>query len=149
MNSPASTSPTPAPRPVDPDDLDLLVEEITVDAYGDEGYWAFLQAIDDEVRFPINAALVGMPVVVARVDFDGDERRGLVAAVVRNGSTATISMLDLDLTAADPTVACLVAAYRHWLGLGERGVREGTTERVVGCVRGFCWWCDRVRAAVP
>lgn len=103
---------------MDPDDLDRLVEAITVDAYGDEGYWSFLQAIDDEVRFPFIAALVGISVVVTGVDFDGDERRGLVAAVERDESTATISILDLDLTAADPTVARLVAAYRRWLGIG-------------------------------
>ena len=100
------------------DDLDRLVESITVDACGDEGYWAFLQAIEDEVRFPFTAALVGIPVVVAGVDFDGDERRGLVATVERDGSTAMISILDLDVTAGDPTVARLVAAYRRWLGIG-------------------------------
>jgi hypothetical protein len=103
---------------VDADYLDRLVESITVDAYGDEGYWSFLQAIDDEVRFPFTAALVGIPVVVTGVDFDGDERSGLVAAVEREESTGTISILDLDLTEADPTVARLVAAYRRWLGTG-------------------------------
>jgi hypothetical protein len=103
---------------VNADDLDRLVESITIDAYGDEGYWSFLQAIDDEVRFPFTAALVGIPVVVTDVDFDGDERRGLAVTVERDESTATISILDLDLTAADPTVDRLVAAYRRWLGVG-------------------------------
>lgn len=102
------------------DDLDELIEEITVDAHGDEGYWSFLQAFEDEVSFPFTASLLGMPVVVAGIDFDGDERRGLVATVKRDGSSATISVLDLDLdltAVTDPSVSRLVAAYRRWLGI--------------------------------
>jgi hypothetical protein len=99
------------------DDLDELVEQITVDAYGAEGYWSFLQAITEDVSFPFTASLVGSPVVVTAVDFDGDERRGLVAAVEREGSSATISLLNLDLAAAEPTIRRFVAAYRRWLGL--------------------------------
>jgi hypothetical protein len=100
------------------DQLDELVAEITVDAHGDEGYWSFVQAFEDEVSFPLTASLVGLPVVVTAIDFDGDERRGLVATVERDGSSATISVLDLDLTAVtDPAVSRLVAAYRRWLGI--------------------------------
>lgn len=99
------------------DELDELIEQITVDAYGDEGYWSFLQAIEDEVPFPFRASLVGATVSVTGVDFHGDERRGLVVTVEREGSAATISILDLNLTAADPTIARLVAAYRRWLGI--------------------------------
>ena len=99
------------------DELDELIEQITVDAYGDEGYWSFLQAIEDEVRFPFTASLVGMPVVVTGIDFDGDERRGLVAAVERDGTSATISILDLDVTETEQPVARIVAAYRRWLGI--------------------------------
>lgn len=31
-------------------ELDELIEQISVDAYGDEGYWSFLQALTDEPR---------------------------------------------------------------------------------------------------
>ena len=93
------------------------LEHITVDAYGDEGYWSFAQAIEDSVRFPFTASLVGAPVDVTGIDFDGDERRGLVAAVERDGTSATISILDLDLTTTAPPVARIVTAYRHWLGI--------------------------------
>jgi hypothetical protein len=99
------------------DKLDDLIEQITVDAYGDEGYWSFLQAIEDDVRFPFTASLVGTPVVVTRIDFGGDERRGLVASVERDGTSATISILDLDFTATGQPVARIVAAYRRWLGI--------------------------------
>lgn len=99
------------------DDLDELVEKITVDAYGDEGYWSFLQAIEDDVALPFEATLVGIKVAVTGVDFDGDERRGLVAIVELDGSSSPISILDLDLTAADPPIGRIIAAYRHWLGI--------------------------------
>jgi hypothetical protein len=100
------------------DNLDELVAEITVDAHGDEGYWSFLQAFEDEVSFPLAALLAGMPVVVTGLDFDGDERRGLGATVEHDGASAAISVLALDLTAGtDPAVSRLVAAYRRWLAI--------------------------------
>jgi hypothetical protein len=66
------------------DALNELIEQITVDAYGNEGYWSFLQAFEDGVRFPFPATLAGVPVMVTGVDFDGDERRGLVADIERS-----------------------------------------------------------------
>lgn len=97
------------------DELNELIEQITVDAYGDEGYWSFLQAIEDDVRVPFTASLLGTPVVVTRIDFDGDDRRGLVATVERDGTAATISILDVDFTARGQPGAHIVAAYRRWL----------------------------------
>jgi hypothetical protein len=97
--------------------VDELVEQITVDAYGDEGYWSFLQALEDHVRFPIIATLVGIDVTVISVDFDGDERIGLTATVARGEHTSTISVLDLEFLASEVPVAQLAAAYRRWLGL--------------------------------
>ena len=99
------------------DDLDDLIDQITVDAYGDEGDWSFLQVITDDVRFPVSASLIGEPVEVTGTDFDGDERRGLLASVERGESRAAISVLDLDFTSADPTLGRIIAAYRRWLGI--------------------------------
>jgi hypothetical protein len=56
------------------------------------------------------------------IDFDGDERRGLVATVERDGTSATISILDLDFTATGQPAARIVAAYRRWLTLAEGSV---------------------------
>jgi len=45
------------------DGLDEFVEQIAADAYGDEGYWwSLLQAFEDEIHFPIPAAIAGKPV---------------------------------------------------------------------------------------
>lgn len=62
------------------DDIDALIDDVTVDAYGaGEQLWSFRQAFDDTARFPFRATVVGADVTVTGVDFDGDERRGLVA----------------------------------------------------------------------
>lgn len=98
------------------DDLDELIEQITVDAYGDEGYWAFLQTFTDEIPTPFDADVVGVTVRVTGLDFDGDERRGLVAQVERDGTRNTISLLDVNLSNSPSTARRLVAAYRRWLG---------------------------------
>lgn len=98
------------------DQLDELIQQVTVDAYGDEGYWSFLQTFEDDVQFPFSGTLVGIPVVVTGVDFDGDERRGLVAVIQRNGRTDKVSLLDVEPEAGHDA-ALLLAAYKRWLGI--------------------------------
>ena len=97
------------------DDLDELIERITVDAY--EGYGSFLQAIEDETKFPMPATLVGVSVQVTGIDFDGNERRGLIATVERDGHATTISVLDIELPVSERATAQLIAAYKRWLGI--------------------------------
>jgi hypothetical protein len=47
--------------------LDELVEEITVDANGeDEQLWAFRQAFEDNVSVPCEATVIGEPVKVMK-----------------------------------------------------------------------------------
>ena len=98
------------------DQLDELIQQVTVDAYGDEGYWSFLQAFEDDVRLPFSGALAGMPVVVTGVDFDGGERRGLVAVIERSDCSHRVSLVDVEPAAA-LDAALLLAAYQRWLGL--------------------------------
>lgn len=104
---------------IDDLNLDELVEQITVDAYGDEGYWSFRQAFEDHIKFPVAASVVGTEISVSEVDFDGDERRGLTARVERDDRTWTVSLLDIDITADQHRLARLIAAYRRWLGLDQ------------------------------
>lgn len=43
--------------------LNELIDEITVDAYGeDEQLWAFRQAFEDSIEVPCEAMVVGVPV---------------------------------------------------------------------------------------
>ena len=103
----------------DPDlDLDELVAQITVDAYGDEGYWSFRQAFDDHIDFPVCATLVGADITVTEIGFEND-RRGLTATVHRNGHTSIVSLLDLEIPDNATRFRQLIQAYRRWLGLDQ------------------------------
>lgn len=105
----------------DHDDLDLhldeLIEDVTVDAYGDEDYWSFLQAFEDDMSFPFTASLVGMPVVVTGIDFDGNDSRGITVTVTHDQTTSTMSILDVELPDHESRARRLVLAYRRWLGI--------------------------------
>jgi tetratricopeptide (TPR) repeat protein len=99
-------------------ELQELIEQITVDAYGEgEQLWAFRQAFEDELPVPCSATVIGEPVTVVQFDFDGNERRGLVAKCRRqDGSLYTVSAVDVSF--ADGGRGWLyVAAYRKWMGL--------------------------------
>ncbi len=61
--------------------LDDLIERITVDAYGDdEQLGAFQQAFEDDVTLPADGFVIGEPVSVIDIDYDGNERRGLTGS---------------------------------------------------------------------
>jgi hypothetical protein len=79
--------------------LDRLIEEITVDAYGDdEQLWAFRQAFEDDVALPADGFVIGEPVSVIAIDYDGNERRGLTARCRReDGSEYVMAVSDVVL----------------------------------------------------
>lgn len=103
--------------------LDELIEQITVDAHGDEGYWSFRQAFEDHVQLPVIAAVVGAEVSVTGIDFDGDERRGLTATVGRGDRTWGVSLLDVEIPDGHHHLTQLLRAYRRWLGADESPAR--------------------------
>ena len=100
------------------DDIDALIDEVTVDAYGaDEQLWSFRQAFEDLARLPFRATIVGTEVAVTDIDFEGDERRGLVALCERAGESYTVSLIDI--TPTGPLALetrQLIDAYRRWAG---------------------------------
>ncbi len=98
--------------------LDRLIEEITVDAYGDdEQLWAFRQAFEDDVTLPAEGFVIGEPVSMIAVDYDGNERRGLTANCRReDGSEYVIAVSEVVLPQASAG-ARYIAAYRRWLSL--------------------------------
>ena len=100
------------------EDLDSLIEEITTDAYGDdEQIWAFHCAFEDAIELPCDAFVIGEPVSVIGFDYDGNQRRGLVARCRReDGSEHTVSASEVAL-AEQSKGGHLIAAYRKWSGL--------------------------------
>jgi hypothetical protein len=73
--------------PADDETIDEIIERVTVDAYGDEGFTSFAQAFEDEAEYSLDATVIGIGVEVRSIDFDGDERRGLLAVITRGGET--------------------------------------------------------------
>ncbi len=98
--------------------LDELIEEITLDAYGDdEQLWAFRQAFEDHVPLPAEAFVIGETVTVLAIDYEGNPRRGLAAKCRREeGSEQVIAACDL-IFPEKSTAARYMAAYRKWLGM--------------------------------
>ena len=110
--------------------LDELIEEITVDAYGDdEKLWAFRQAFEDDVTLPADGFVIGEPVSVVEVDYDGNERRGLTAKCFReDGSEHVVTASDVVFPQGS-SGARYVAAYRKWLGLEPYPLRTPAPSR--------------------
>jgi hypothetical protein len=99
-------------------ELDRLIDEIIVDAYGgDEQLWAFRQVFEDNVAMPAEAFVVGEPVTAVKIDYDGNERRGLTARCRREtGSEQVIAACDL-IFPEGSVAARYMAAYCRWLGI--------------------------------
>ncbi len=100
------------------DNLDDLIEEITVDAYGDdEKLWAFRRAFEDHVTVPCDGFVVGESVSLIEFDYDGNERRGLTARCRReDGSEHAVAASDV-VVPKRSSGARYIAAYRKWLAL--------------------------------
>jgi len=99
------------------DELDVLIDEIIVDAYGDdEQSWAFRQVLEDELELPKEAFVIGEPVTVLTLDYE-NERRGITARCRReDGTEYQVAACDLFFPRST-TAARYVAAYRKWLGI--------------------------------
>jgi hypothetical protein len=70
-----------------PADLDALIEELTIDAYGDEEQLTgLLTGAEDALRSRELATIVGVSVQVVAVAEGPDVRRGLIAVCEREGA---------------------------------------------------------------
>ena len=100
------------------EDISRLLDEILTDACGDdEQLWALRQAFEDGVRLPADAFVIGEPVEVVEVDYDGNTRRGLTARCRRqDGGEHLVAASELAFPEGSDG-ARHVAAYRQWLGL--------------------------------
>jgi hypothetical protein len=99
--------------PPSPHRLDALIEEATVDAYGEsEQATAFLTAPEENLTLPFGATVLGEAVVVEKIDLSNADE--LLAICRRRGKRLKVRLLDLDLPVPRPKGAEWVAAYRRW-----------------------------------
>jgi len=93
--------------------LDALIAEALVDAYGDsEERTAFYTVLEDSLALPFTTQVLGVEVLVERLDLTADEQ---IVTVCRHGRTRQrIPILDLPLPAVLPQGTEWIEAYRRW-----------------------------------
>jgi len=100
------------------DAIDALLEDILAGTRGDgEELRAFEQAFATAARFPFPARLVGVPVEVTDVVFEGNARRGLIAVCRRGGEAHTVALADVVPGPVTVETSMLLDAYRRWCGV--------------------------------
>jgi hypothetical protein len=93
--------------------LDEMIEEATVDAYGDaEQTGGFFTLLEDRLKLPFKTEVMGMEVAVEQLDMTDDER--IVAVCSRGKSQQTFSILDLTLPDPPPEGWEWIEAFRRW-----------------------------------
>lgn len=89
---------------------------------GDEAQLrALLDLLRDNLSVPFEARVVGVPVQVQAIRFDGNPRRGLVATVRREGRPFDVGLVDVWLEGTS-RAGRLLAAYRAWAGIPDRSM---------------------------
>ena len=97
--------------------LDAMIEEATVDAYGEEEQAVgWLTMIQENLAVPFKTTVLGVEVTVGEIDLnEGDE---IIAVCMRGRSRQSVPILDLPLPKPPPAGAEWIAAYRWWRGGG-------------------------------
>lgn len=96
--------------------INRMIEEATVDAYGDEEQaTGFLTMIQDHVRCPFTALVVGEPVRVVGFDFGEPYETTVMAVCRRKGKRYKINVTTLEWPGPPPQGAEWIEAYRAWL----------------------------------
>jgi Calcium binding len=99
-------------NPLSRDELEALVAEAVVDAYGDDEQLTGLYTmIADNLAVPFTTQVLGVEVTVRRVDLRAD---GIVAVCQRGRIRQAIGILDLPLPDPPPEGAQWIEAYRYW-----------------------------------
>ena len=95
--------------------LTEMIEQATVDAYGEsEQVTGWFTIIEENLAVPFKTTVVGVQVIVQRVDLDRSDQ---IIAVCRRGRTRqSLSILDLPLPTPPPDGAEWIEAYRRWHG---------------------------------
>jgi hypothetical protein len=109
------TSKKPRSYRLSEDRLAAMIEEATVDAYGEsEELTGWFTMIEDNLAVPFETTVLGVGVTVEAIDQDRDEQ--IIAICRRGGETQALPILDLSLPSPPPAGSEWIAAFRRWLG---------------------------------
>lgn len=147
--------------------IDELIEEIIVDASGDdEQLTAFNEAFKLRVVVPFRAVVLRKRVLVTECQYKGNVRRGLTATcLLEDGTKHIVQACELRVPAR-MQAAPYLAAYRQWMGLAPKqrtppspvapvelvvlSVKETTaTCRAPGASQHILFRAGRIRDLVP
>jgi hypothetical protein len=93
--------------------LDEMIEEATVDAYGEsEQTVGFFTLLDERLKLPFKTEVLGIEVTVERLDMTDDEQ--IVAVCSRGKPQQPVPILDLTLPDPPPEGAEWIEAFRRW-----------------------------------
>ncbi len=94
-------------------DLDELVEQATVDAYGsEEQLTGLFTMLSEHLAVPFKTVILGVETTVEKVDLLPGS--GIVAICARGEHRQAIGILDLPLPVPAPRGTKWIHAYRHW-----------------------------------
>ncbi|MFI6779551.1 hypothetical protein [Micromonospora sp. NPDC050276] len=94
--------------------LEAMIEDATVDAYGDDAQLTGLfTMIEEHLAVPFTTTVLGVEVTVSKIDLTADS---IVAVCARGRHRQKIDLLDLPLPTPAPDGAAWIDAYRHWAG---------------------------------
>lgn len=93
--------------------LDELVEAAIVDCYDEsEQAMGLYTMIQDQLALPFQTTVLGVPVIVERVDLTPAGE--IVAVCLRGRIRQRVPLLDLPLPSPLPAGTEWIEAYRHW-----------------------------------
>jgi len=99
---------------LDPASLEALIEEATIDAYGDdEQLTGLFTMIEENLAVPFTTTVLGVEANVVGVDLSDDGR--VVARCARGSVLQSIGILDLLLPEPAPEGSQWIEAYRYWV----------------------------------
>src|SRR5438876_4985679 len=100
----------PRRRSLSPAKLDEMIEEATVDAYGEsEQTVGFFTLLEERLKLPFKTEMLGVEVTVERLDMTDDEQ--IVAVCSRGKSQQPVPILDLTLPDPPPEGAAPLWGY--------------------------------------
>jgi hypothetical protein len=93
--------------------LESMVEEATIDAYGEaEQAGGFFTMIEEDLRIPFSTTVLGVAVTVTKVEMTISDE---IVVVSRHGKEMQrIPILELPLPSPPPVGAEWIEAYRYW-----------------------------------
>ncbi len=93
--------------------LDEMIEEATVDAYGDyEQLTGFFTMFEEYLELPFDTKILGVNAAVDTIELN--DRGDIVAICTKGKEKQRISLLDLPLPSPRPRGGDWIEAYRYW-----------------------------------